>query len=245
MNGSTRQHDMIEELVVARVLDGLDDSDERLLVVEMAAHGPDCPQCAELLVGYGEVAGQLALSLEPVPLSAGSEERLLAAARLSVLEPAPATPAAPAITEIPPAERRRPTGRVRRWVAASVAAALVVAAGAAGYLAAPRGQELRVAALEPQAGQTGEQVAVAYQPGSERAFVVGILPSLPEGQVYELWFRRSGSMAMEPAGVFVPQDGRVVAEVTVGDRIDLLAVTVEPGFQPQPTTTPIFVGTVQ
>jgi hypothetical protein len=242
MSGTTRQHDVIEELVVARVLDGLDDAEERLLGVEMAAHGPDCPQCAELLVGYGEVAAQLALSLEPASLSAGAEERLLAAARLPVVGP---ISAAPAVAEVPPTERRRPAGRIRRWVAASAAAALVVAAGAVGYLAAPRGPELRVAALDPQAGQTGQQVAVAYQPGSERAFVVGILPDLPEGQVYELWFRRAGGEAMEPAGVFVPRDGRVVAEVTVGEAIDLLAVTVEPGFQPQPTTTPIFVGAVQ
>jgi anti-sigma-K factor RskA len=242
MSRSTRPHDVIEELIAAGVLDGLDDREERELGIELASHGADCPDCAELLSGYHDVAAQLALSLDPASTSAGAEERLLAAARLTAAEPVP-TPSAPSQDAWGPPRPRAVVAR--RWVAAAVAAAIVVVAGAAGYLAAPETGDLRVAALEPQAGQTGQQLAVAFQPGSERAFVVGDLPGLPEGQVYELWFRRPGSATMEPAGVFLPRDGRVVAEVTVGERIDLLAVTVERGFQPQPTSDPIFAATVQ
>jgi hypothetical protein len=87
----------------------------------------------------------------------------------------------------------------------------------------------------------GQQLSVAFVPGSEEGVVTGSLAPLPEGQVYELWFRDRGGTMMNPAGIFTPSDGLVNADVTLGQDMDLLAVTVEPGFQPQPTSDPILV----
>ena len=93
----------------------------------------------------------------------------------------------------------------------------------------------------------GQQLAVAYQPGRPNGWVIGSnLPQLEGGKVYELWFRRPGSSAMEPGGTFVPRDGAVVAPATLSDDVDLLAVTIEPaGGSLSPTSDPIFTSTVE
>jgi hypothetical protein len=197
----------------------------------MAEHGPDCAQCRELEASYAEVAAALALSVDPLALSTDAEERLAAAANAAMPEPAPES-------NVVPIERAR-AGRVRRWIAAGVAAALVVVAGAVGYALAPKGGGTPVAVAFPPTD--GQHLSVAFVPGSEQGVVTGSLEPLQEGQVYELWFRDRGGTAMNPAGVFTPSDGVVNADVTLGQDMDLLAVTVEPGFQPQPTTDPILV----
>ena len=111
-------------------------------------------------------------------------------------------------------------------------------AGAVGYALAPQGGTPVAVAFPPTDGQ---QLSVAFVPGSEQGVVTGSLAPLPEGQVYELWFRDRGGTMMNPAGTFTPSDGVVNADVTLGQDMDLLAVTVEPGFQPQPTSDPILV----
>jgi Anti-sigma-K factor rskA, C-terminal len=234
-----RPHDEIEELIVADTLDGLEPADRERLFRKMADHGPDCPDCARLLAEYGEVAGWLALALEPTPLSEGAEDRLLQAAL------AERQPVASAV------------GRWRRWVAAaSVAAALAVVAGAVGWTIAPRGQGdqseflafvarpgVRVATL---ASATGRTLAVAFRSGGTEAWVVGTSVPDPVGNhVYELWYRPAVGAKMQPAGTFVPLDGTVVSKVKVGGSFDTLAVSVEPpGGSAQPTTTPIYLASV-
>jgi hypothetical protein len=49
---------------------------------------------------------------------------------------------------------------------------------------------------------------------------------------------------MAPAGTFVPKDGSVVSPVRVGTDIDLLAVSVEPGFETTPTGPVVLSGPV-
>lgn len=234
-----RPHDEIEELIAADALDALEPAGRDRLAREMAAHGPDCPDCARLLAEYEEVAGWLALALEPTPLSEGAEARLLEAARA---EREPVTSA---------------IGRWRRWAAvASVAAALAVVAGAVGWAIAPRGQGsgsqfvafvaqagVRVATLTSANGQT---LAVAFRSGGSEAWVVGTGVPDPAGHhVYELWYRNGPVGRMQPAGTFVPQKGTVVSKVTVGGAFDTLAVSVEPpGGSEQPTTTPIYLANV-
>jgi anti-sigma-K factor RskA len=124
----------------------------------------------------------------------------------------------------------------------AAAALLAVAAGVAGYLLAPEPPGIRVVTLSGEPGT----LAVAFQPGRGEAWVIGADLPAPQGnRVYELWFRRAGTTRMEPAGTFVPRDGRVLARTVLAGAVDLLAVTVEPpGGSLQPTSEPVFVGPV-
>jgi anti-sigma-K factor RskA len=245
MSATYRSHDLIEELVVADAMGGLDDAGRRELDRQLAAHGGDCPECRALVTEYQEVAGRLALALDPAPLSAGAEDRLVEAAR----EVRPRSAAAGAASEERPSSvlrgRRGRSGRTpRRWVAtAAVAAGLAILGGFAGYTLAPRSGGLRAVAF---AAQGGQQLAVVYEPGATHAFVVGAnLPAPPAGKTYELWYQPAAGAQMRPAGTFEPADGRVVARADVGTEFVALAVSVEPdGGSPHPTTEPVFVATV-
>ena len=244
---SERSHERLEELIAADALGGLDAADREAMVREMAEHGPDCPECIRLVSEYTEVAGRLALSLDPVALSRAADERLLVAARAE--PPAGLTaPSAEPAGPIDLTERRR---RGRRWLgAAAVAAALVLLAGFVGYSIAPRpstqsefaaflaSPSTRVVALQGKLGQ----LAVAFRPGQREAWIVGSnLPAQSNDRVYELWYSAPNSDAVNPSGTFVPQDGTVLQRTTVGSDVDLLAVSIEPpGGSRQPSTTPIF-----
>jgi Anti-sigma-K factor rskA len=246
MNGPTRPHDHIEQLIVAQVLDGLDPDELEQLRNEMAEHGPACPECIRLTTAYREVAARLALSLEPEPLSAGAEERLVQAART-----------APPITLRPMTDRRAaaqaPTPAPSRpWRPSAVAATASVAAAVAlivglvvGYLAAPNGgfpEDVRIVAFS---AVNGQQLSLALEEGTDRGWVLGSgLRDPGEGRVYELWFRETGTEEMQPAGIFTPRDGSVLEEVELAPSVDLVAVTIERRLEQQPTTEPIFVAEV-
>jgi hypothetical protein len=239
MSMAERPHGELEELIVADSLDGLDPSDVDRLGVLLDEHGPDCLECRALISGYREVAGGLALVVEPVPMSAGAEDALILAAtgrRPGETEPEPRAPE-------PPAARRAPR-RVDRWVAAAaIAAAIAVLAGVIGRQLAPAPAPIRTVALQPQAAGVQGQLTLVYQSGREQALLVGTgLPDPGAGMVYELWYRPSPDAKMVPAGVFTPTDGSVQgAPVTVGESFDLVAVTIEPGPDGslQPTSDPI------
>lgn len=227
MSAGSRSHDLIEELVVADALGGLDEVGRRDLDRELAMHGPDCAECRALVAEYREVAGRLAFALDPVPLSAGAEDRLLEAAR-----------------KVRPGRLSESGRSARRWVAtAAVAAGLAVLGGFAGFRLAPKGGDLRAVAF---AAQGGQQLAVVYEPRASHAFVVGAnLPAPPAGKTYELWYQPAAGAPMRPAGTFEPTEGRVVAQADVGTEFVALAVSVEPdGGSPHPTTDPVFVANV-
>jgi anti-sigma-K factor RskA len=213
-------HDELEELIAADALDGLSEADHDRMIAEMARHGADCADCRRLIMAYAETAGRLAMAADPLPLSAGAEDRLIELARGVDRE----VPAAPATV------RSISTGRVRRWVAAAaVAAVLALVAGALGYVS-----------FKPSAGQT---LAVAFSPGTHRAWVVGSnITAPPNGKVYELWFQSGGTGPMHPAGTFSPTGGGVLSPVSIDPSFSLLAISVEPpGGSPAPTSAPVFV----
>jgi hypothetical protein len=253
-------HDALEGLIAADALHGLDRADRESLAQEMAKHGPDCVECRRLLSEYAETAAWLAFALERQELPSGAEARLLQRARQQRLrlrpvsererEPRPAPP-----SWVRPRLPRAPGGRIgglRRWVATAAAAAvLAVAGGLVGYSVAPRGEALgprfiafiarpgiQVATFPAKAPQS---LAVVFRPGEREAWVVGTNMPRPQGdRVYELWFRTSAAAPLQPAGVFVPADGTVLAAVTVGDSLSFLAVSVEPpGGSRRPTSSPI------
>ena len=251
MSSNQLPHAMIEELVAADALDGLDDLDRARLEAEVGRHGATCLECRRLIREYTEVAGQLSSLVAPVPVSQDAEDRLVALA----LGPARQEPErAP---EAPTPVRRRPAG-LRRWVAVAAAAAVIaVGAGAIGYglapgrgPAVPAGFAAFVARPDTRVvtfpAHDGQHVAVAFHPGERRSWVIASgLPDLPDGKVYELWYAPSAQAGVRPAGLFVPKDGTAVAPTDVGQSVAVLAVSVEPaGGSPQPTTTPIFVAKV-
>lgn len=242
MTEPVRPHEDVEQLIAAHALDGLDPSEVTELRRRMAEHGPACAECDRLVAAYSEVAARLATVLDPVPLSEGAEDRLMEAARAVGAADRPADrPSGVDVGDLDTARRERLVrgGGQGRWASiAAVAAAVAIVAGGIGYLVAPRTAEIQVVAFPPRAGQ---QLAVAIQEGTDRGWVIGSgLDEPPEGTVYELWYRRTGSERMEPAGTFVPEQGAVFEEVDLAESIDLLAVTVEPGFQRQPTGEPVF-----
>jgi hypothetical protein len=230
-----RPHEELEVLIAADALDGLDQADHEHMIQLMDEHGPDCLECRRLNAEYREVAGAIALVVDPVPMSAGAEDALVRAATGgSGQEPGPVV-------------ARRRIGPARRWVAvAAIAAAIAVLAGVIGYNLAPGPAGIRTLAL---GGTIPGQLTLVYQPGHKEARLVGAgLDDPGAGKVYELWYQPSPNAKMVPAGVFTPRNGSVQgAPVTVGPSFELVAVTIEPGpdGSPQPTSQPILSATPQ
>lgn len=234
-----RDHQLIEELIVVRVLGGLDAADEQELRREMADHGADCAECRRLRSEYDEVAGRLAFSLDPVVVRDGFEEEVVA----SALATRP-----PAGGEDRREGRLGPVGLNLRPLVAVAASLILLAAGwAIGALTsrddlAVRGGA-RVVAFE---GEGGATLALAYRPGEEGVYVLGSgLERQPEGTVYEFWTFRGETPVR--GGCFRPAaDGSVFAllDAEIGTT-RLLAVTIESSSCPSaPTTQPIFTAEV-
>jgi Anti-sigma-K factor rskA len=228
-----RPHDELEPLIAADALDGLDPADHDRMSQLMEEHGPDCLECRRLTAEYREVAGAIALVVDPVPVSAGAEDALVRAAT------------GEGHGEPGSVLARRRIGRVRRWAtAAAVAAVLALLAGVIGYNLAPAPAGIRTLTLS---GQASGQLTLVYQPGQKEARLIGAgLADPGAGKVYELWYQPSPKAKMVPAGVFTPSNGSVRdAPVTVGSSFDLVAVTIEPGpdGSPQPTQQPILAAT--
>jgi len=223
-----RDHEQIEALLALRALGGIEPEDERRLEREMAAHGPDCPECRRLERAHAEVAAGLAMALAPAELPAGWEDRVVAG-----------LPRAGA------GRRRRP---LREIAAVAAAALLAFAAGwAIRGARAPDVQEAlsgsRVIALQGSEAR----LSVAYRPGRSGAFLFGSgLPAAPSGRVYELWIIRAGHPIRQTC--FRPRGGGgavlefVDAEPRTGDT---LAVTVEPSACPSaPTSEPVLSASI-
>ena len=219
-------HERIEELIAARALGPQDPHDDAELDRLRAAHGATCATCRALEDEYAEVAGRLAFAAAPAGIPEGLEDRVVAATRSG-------------------STGRAPSG-LRRLVAASAAAVLLVGGGVGGWLLRSPGTAdvalTRVAALH---GTGKGSVALAYAPSASRWYLIGSnLRAAPTGKVYELWLFHGKTPA--PAGTFRPQNGVALLSVRAdASNASLAAITIEdaPGAQ-QPTTQPIFTGNV-
>jgi Anti-sigma-K factor rskA len=247
-------HHQIEELLAADALDGLDERGKRELELLLADHDPACPECARLRAEYADVASSMALSLDPSPVDAGAEERLIAAARAG--PPRAEEPVAAAADETPvgPPVPLRPRWQPMRLLTVAIgAAACLLVAGVVGYSIRPSGTQQMLTAFEAQgdvhtahltSGSTS--MTVYYRPGEQAALVSGSgFADPPAGHVYEVWYRPAGSSQMAPAGTFTPQSGSIVAPVVVDSGFTAVAVSVEPGYQTSPTGPVVLSGTVQ
>lgn len=233
-----RGHEVIEQLLSVAALGGLDPDDDAVLEREMAVHG-DCPECRRLRDDYAEVAGRLALTLEPVAVRPGLEEETLRLARGAGS-----------------AGGERAThaggGRLLRGLVA-VAAALVLFAG--GWIARDLSGSrdgARVAlpsTVVPFQGTgqgTGGNLSVAYEPGRAGVYLFGsALQAPPSGMVYEVWMIQGETPV--PATCFTPASNGSLFTY-LDDELgstQALAVTVEPATCPAaPTTSPILTAAI-
>lgn len=229
-----RDHALIDELLAAQALDGLDAGDAALLERELAAHG-DCEECRRLELEHTEVAGMLALALDPRPVREDMVDGILAEERSA---------AAPIELGI------RRDARLGWWqaafgVAAAVALvfAILLATRDGGSPGVPGPS---IVAFE---GAAPGDLAVSFTPGESGALVWATgLPDPGPGKVYELWMIEDG----EPVrGACLAPEGGAVAAFLDADpsSADLMAVTVESQACPDaPTTDPVYtaeLGTAQ
>jgi hypothetical protein len=227
----TRDHALIDELLAIRSLGGLDGDDADLLEDELTAHG-DCDECRRLEVEHAEVAGMLALALDPRPVDEDMADRIVAQPRKGQ-EPDRDAP--------PPADELsgRRDVRLGRWQAAfgiAAAIALILA-----FVLATRPDGVHVpGTIVAFQGAPGE-LAMAYTPGERGALVWGAgLPDLGSGKVYELWMIEEGNPVR--GACLAPTDGAVATYVDADpSSAELMAVTVESTDCPSaPTTEPVF-----
>ena len=225
-------HTEIEELLALEALGGLEPDDRARLDVLLAEHGADL-EYAELRSGFADTAAMLGTGLRPTEVSAGLEDRTVAAALAR----------GPAIA---------PTHRRRNALIAIAAAVVLVAVGAfGGYLAAPRNaqqptlsQPVRVVPFEPSDG-IGGAMTLAIGSDGTNGYVLGSgLAEPPAGETYELWTIKGDTPTS--LGCVVPSDGQVVVPVSGAfTTADVAAVTVESSACPTaPTTSPVMVATL-
>jgi Anti-sigma-K factor rskA len=224
----TRDHALIDELLAIRSLGGLDGNDVALLERELASHG-DCDECRRLEVEHAEVAGMLALALDPLPVDEGMADRILAH------QQGPDRTAAPA-DEL----SGRRDGRLRRWQAAFGVAAAVALVLAFVLASRPESGVRVPGTIVAFEGASGE-LAMAYTPGERGALVWGTgLPDPGGGKVYELWMIEDGDPVR--GACLAPTEGAVAAYLDADlSSTELMAVTVESTDCPAaPTTAPVF-----
>jgi hypothetical protein len=233
----TLDHALIDELLAIQSLGGLDEDDAALLEGELAAHG-DCDECRRLEAEHGEVAGMLALALDPRPVDEGMVDQILAQPQRPDQRKEQGSDrigAAPA-DEL----SRRRDARLGRWQAAFGVAAALALVLAFVLATRPEGGIQVPGTIVAFKGAPGE-LAMAYTPGERDALVWGTgLPDPGTDKVYELWMFENGSPVR--AACMTPTDGAVAAHLDADlSSAELMAVTVESTDCPAaPTTDPVF-----
>jgi hypothetical protein len=228
-----RDHSVIDELLAARALDGLDGDDDARLERELATHRP-CEECDRLQAEHAEVAGRLAFALDPRAVPAGTVDRILAEPQRATATPHEEV----SRHEVARDEvGRRRDAKLRRWQAATgVAAAIAVLLAIVLITRGPVVPDRFV----PFRGGSGE-LAMAYTPGEPGVFVWGIgLPDPGPGKVYELWMFRNGTPIR--GACLSPADGSLASFVDTDlGSSEAMAVTVESEACPAaPTTEPVY-----
>lgn len=231
------------DLAAPYVLDALDEDEAALF----DQHLTECEVCRQEVVALREV-------VEVLPLAVDTLQEPPADLRQRVLE-------AVAEEQHPPATPVRPSAAFwnRGWQPYVAAAAVVLLAvgiwsvmlqthpsGASAYdraVVQALATGARVSTLDGQ----GASGAVVQPRGEKNAYLlVGGLPALPDGRVYQAWFMR-GTQPVS-AGVFTSSSGQVVTLTASRPALgyNLAAITVEPGpyGSRQPTGRKVLVGSL-
>lgn len=247
------------ELAVGWALHALEPAEESLV----AAHLPDCPECARTVAETAQVGVMLGLSIPETAPRADLEQRVLAVTTTSAT--------APIIPLTKPSQRRANAGVPRRYrvLAAAASVVLVAASVALGVrvvqLDGERDQAVRQAselsdAMNRVADPESVRVPLVAPDGramgvvlADRDDVVVVSTDLPvnrvSDQIYVLWGLRDGAPTAL-VGFDVSDDVRVpdvVPSVADAAQFTGYAVTLEPGRQAPaaPTTDIIAIGQVR
>lgn len=226
----TDVHENISSLIAAYAIGAVPEDE----IPAIRAHIMSCDECFAEAESYATSLAVLAELVDPVPVSKGFEDRVLAEIRSS----SPATEKA---------RRRMP--RPRTWLiagaATAVAALLVVAAISLVQVVTLQDQYRDVVAAlveDPDAltlrGPGGAQAAIAST--STGSVLVALdLGEAPAGRDYQLWLMQDGKP--QPADTFDVDGSVVIVESDRSlDGFEGAAVTVEPeGGSEQPTTDPV------
>jgi anti-sigma-K factor RskA len=239
-------HDEAEELLGAYALDALT-GDERQRIEE---HVRSCDEHREAATELGRTVSLLALTVEDRDPSPSLRRRIIDAVSAAPTQPIAAMPL---LRSMPPSTT--PESRVSRrpiWLvrpaALAVAAMLVLALAAGVVIGRLTGPNAATIAYTFQGDATrapGAQARLVYFKDQQAAVVAATgLPRLSSGQVYEMWLIKNGVPVDE--GIGSSTDGQLAARMT-GDvsQFQQFAITIEPGEQRLPTTTPILLGTLR
>ena len=228
-----------EELLGAYVLEALSEDETR----RMDEHLESCAEHTATVAELRRTRSLLALAVD--------EAQAPAELRLRIMHASEAGPIAdrPPATPIFDRQRSRQVRGLRRWtlrpIHGAIAAALVLAlglGGLGGYLLSQAGQPIAYnlqGAASSAPGATGR--LVYFKDRKQAVLTVTGLPRLAAGHVYEIWLIRSGVPVDE--GISAGADGKLGVQLSADlSQFDELAITIEPGEQQLPTTTPILIG---
>jgi anti-sigma-K factor RskA len=230
----------VEELLAAYVLNALPPED----AAAVETHLPGCDEHRRVAAELSAAASSLALVVDDQEPPASLRQRVADAVRNDRGARTTTQQAGGAIPSRSQAAARR--GLIRPPAQLLAAAAVVVALGVGILvgmrLATPAQQTwtFHGNGLAPQG-----QATLVYDP-SRHAAVLAVtgLPTLAPGQVYEVWLIRG--VTPTDVGISAQPNGSAVVRISHDPtQYQTLAITVEPGEQPQPTTQPILAGQLQ
>jgi hypothetical protein len=132
-----------------------------------------------------------------------------------------------------------------RPIHGAIAAALVLSlglGGVIGYLLSQAGQPIAYSFVGAPSSAPGATARLVYFKDRKQAVLTANgLPRLAAGHVYEIWLIKGGVPVDE--GIGNGPDGQVAIQLSADlSQFDDLAITIEPGEQQLPTTTPILIG---
>lgn len=225
----TMDHREAEELLGAYALDALEADEAGRLEEHLASCNEHAAAAAELR----QVESLLALTADDAEPPADLRGRIVQA----VNEDRGAAPVP--IRQAP----RRPRWAPRPAYLA-VVAGLLLALGVGGVVGYQLSQTQQLAFTFPgdPSRAPGAQARLVYFKDRKQAVLsVTGLPRLSAGQVYEAWLIKGGQAVDE--GVGTQANGSLGLQIPVDvSQFDQLAITIEPGEQSQPTSTPILAG---
>lgn len=231
-------HEEVEELLAAYVL-GAVSPEERAQVEEHLAGCDRHTDAERELRKAAERLANLADEREPSP---ALRQRIMAAVSTAPQLVPPTRPVVMPGQAIGLFARWRPGSRI---AALAVAAVLLLGVGiGVGRLTAPSPppQQLVAYTFNGNAGAPGAIAHLVYFKNEHRAVmeVTGLQPLTPS-QVYELWLFRGTTPV--PAGLGTLTSGTLVAQLSADlSTYQQIAITIERGEQPKPTSNPILVG---